>query len=268
VVALVTVPLSVFVAAKIGKRAQPQFISQWSVTGKLNGHIEEMYTGHSLVKVFGRQDESAEVFATHNDKLYGAAFRAQFVSGLIQPAMTFIGNINYVMCGIGTGGVRDPVDGVQAFIQYSRQFSQPITQVASMANLLQSGVASAARVQLLDALEQVRPPRRPCRSIRGAVSFENVRLVRPRPSAHRRPVVVGGAGPDRRDRRPDRQPQDHLQPGHAVLRGHRRSDRAGRRDRRHVRDELREAMGMVLQDTWLFGGTSRTTSPTARTTDP
>ena len=181
IVALVTVPLSVFVAAKIGKRAQPQFIAQWSVTGKLNGHIEEMYTGHSLVKVFGRQEESAEVFATHNEKLYGAAFRAQFVSGLIQPAMTFIGNINYVMIAV-IGGLKVAsgslsIGDIQAFIQYSRQFSQPITQVASMANLLQSGVASAERVfELLDAPEQLPDPATPAvpAQIRGAVSFEGV----------------------------------------------------------------------------------------------
>ena len=159
VIALVTVPITVLVAMKIGKRAQPQFIAQWASTGKLNAHIEEMYTGHALVKVFGRQQQAAEVFEEHNAKLFSAAFRAQFISGCIQPAMFLIGNLNYVLVAV-VGGLRVAagalsIGDVQAFIQYSRQFSQPMSQVASMANLVQSGVASAERVfELLDAPEQ------------------------------------------------------------------------------------------------------------------
>jgi ATP-binding cassette subfamily B multidrug efflux pump len=265
IVALVTVPLSVFVAAKIGKRAQPQFIAQWSVTGKLNGHIEEMYTGHSLVKVFGRQEESAEVFATHNDKLYGAAFRAQFVSGLIQPAMTFIGNINYVMIAV-IGGLKVAsgslsIGDIQAFIQYSRQFSQPITQVASMANLLQSGVASAERVfELLDAPEQLPDPATPAvpAQIRGAVSFEGVsfRYDPDRPliddlSLSVEPgqtvAIVGPTGAGKTTLVNLVMRFYEVTGGRIVLDG---VDTAAM-----SRDELREAMGMVLQDTWLFGGT-------------
>src|SRR5205814_4809436 len=181
VIALVTVPVSVVVTAAIGKRSQPQFIKQWATTGKLNGHIEEMYTGHTLVKVFGRQGEAAQAFTEHNDKLFAASFRAQFISGIIQPAMMFIGNVNYVLVAV-VGGLRVAsgalsLGDVQAFIQYSRQFTQPLTQVASMANLVQSGVASAERVfQLLDAEEQTPdpdPPARPER-VRGRVGFEDV----------------------------------------------------------------------------------------------
>ncbi len=183
VIALVTVPVSVMVAAKLGKRAQPQFVRQWATTGKLNGHIEEMYTGHSLVKTFGRQREAVETFHEHNDKLYEAGFRAQFMSGLIQPAMFFIGNINYVLVAV-VGGLRVATGAislgdVQAFIQYSRQFTQPLTAAASMANLLQSGVASAERVfALLDADEMEPDPvpvpaQRPG-PVRGAVAFEHV----------------------------------------------------------------------------------------------
>jgi ATP-binding cassette subfamily B protein len=95
VIALVTVPLSVFITARIGKRSQPQFVKQWASTGRLNGHIEEMFTGHSVVKIFGRQQEAADTFQEHNDALYASSFRAQFISGLIQPAMMFIGNVNY-----------------------------------------------------------------------------------------------------------------------------------------------------------------------------
>ncbi|RHA44529.1 ABC transporter permease, partial [Cellulomonas rhizosphaerae] len=158
-VALVTVPLSMVVAAVIAKRSKPQFIQQWAVTGSLNAHIEEMYTGHTLVTVFGRQHEAGEVFAERNDKLYDASFKAQFISGTIQPALGFLANLNYVIVAV-VGGLRVAsgtmtLGDVQAFIQYSRQFSQPISQIASMANLLQSGIASAERVfELLDAEEQ------------------------------------------------------------------------------------------------------------------
>src|SRR5215469_15859233 len=180
-IALVTVPASILLVMRIGKRAQPQFIRQWSTTGKLNGHIEENFTGHSLVKVFGRTGASRAVFADHNDRLFSASFRAQFMSGLIQPAMIFIGNLNYVLVAV-VGALRVAsgalsLGDVQAFIQYSRQFSQPLAQVASMANLLQSGVASAERVfALLDADEQEPDPENPVRpvDVRGRVAFEHV----------------------------------------------------------------------------------------------
>src|SRR5437762_5573429 len=140
-----------------------------------------MYTGHTLVKVFGRQHEAAQTFTEHNDALYASSFRAQFISGIIQPAMMFIGNLNYVLVAV-VGGLRVAsgtltLGDVQAFIQYSRQFSQPLTQVASMANLVQSGIASAERVfQLLDAPEQSPDPATPARParVRGKVTFEHV----------------------------------------------------------------------------------------------
>ena len=141
------------------KRSQGMFIEQWRRTGRLNAHIEETFSGHALVKVFGRQHEVEETFAEENDKLYEASFGAQFVSGLIMPTMMFIGNLNYVVIAV-LGGLKVAngsisLGEVQAFIQYSRQFTQPLTQVASMTNLLQSGVASAERVfELLDAEEQ------------------------------------------------------------------------------------------------------------------
>src|SRR5919206_4099689 len=167
-IALITVPVSVWVTTRIGKRSQPQFVSMWGTTGRLNGHIEEMFTGHALVKVFGRQREAMDTFAEQNQRLYESSFRAQFMSGLIQPAMMFIGNVNYVLVAV-VGGLRVAsgslsLGDVQAFIQYSRQFSQPLSQVASMANLVQSGVASAERVfQLLDADEEEPNPASPAR---------------------------------------------------------------------------------------------------------
>ncbi|MFI0911411.1 ABC transporter ATP-binding protein [Streptomyces abikoensis] len=264
-VALVTVPVSIVVATRIGKRAQPQFVAQWKSTGKLNAHIEEMYTGHSLVKVFGRQKESAETFRKENDELYEAGFKAQFISGLIQPAMMFIGNLNYVLVAV-VGGLRVAtgslsIGDVQAFVQYSRQFSQPLTQVASMANLVQSGVASAERVfELLDAEEQSAEPadaRRPDR-VRGEVSFEKVsfRYEPDRPliedlSLTVRPgqtvAIVGPTGAGKTTMVNLLMRFYEVNGGRITLDG---VDVAAM-----SREELRSHIGMVLQDTWLFGGT-------------
>ena len=264
-IALVTIPVSVFAAARIGKRAQPQFIQQWSTTGKLNGHIEEMFTGHSLVKVFGRQQEAMDVFAEHNDKLYNASFRAQFVSGLIQPTMMFIGNLNYVLVAV-IGGLRVAsgdlsIGSVQAFIQYSRQFSQPLTQVASMANLLQSGVASAERVfELLDAEEQSPDPATPARprAIEGRVAFDNVSFrydpdvpliddLSLAAAPGQTVAIVGPTGAGKTTLVNLIMRFYEVDGGRILLDG---VDIATM-----SRDELRDAMGMVLQDTWLFGGT-------------
>jgi len=265
VIALVTVPLSVFVTAAIGKRSQPQFVKQWATTGRLNGHIEEMYTGHTLVKVFGRQREAAQTFTEHNDALFASSFRAQFISGIIQPAMMFIGNLNYVLVAV-VGGLRVAsgalsLGDVQAFIQYSRQFSQPLTQVASMANLLQSGVASAERVfQLLDAQEQAPdpdPPARPER-VRGRVAFEDVsfRYAPDRPliehlSLAAEPgqtvAIVGPTGAGKTTLVNLLMRFYNVTGGRITLDG---VDIAAM-----SREELRANIGMVLQDTWLFGGT-------------
>ena len=162
-IALVTVPLTLVTTALIAKRSQKLFVAQWKHTGELNGQIEETYTGHALVKVFGRQREVEERFRQKNAELYEASFGAQFVSGLIMPAMTFIGNLVYVGIAV-VGGLQVAAGAmqlgdVQAFIQYSRQFTQPLAQLGSMANLLQSGVASAERVfELLDEAEQSADP--------------------------------------------------------------------------------------------------------------
>lgn len=264
-VALVTVPVSVVVATKIGKRAQPQFVAQWKTTGKLNAHIEEMYTGHALVKVFGREKESAEIFRKENEDLFQAGFKAQFISGVIQPAMMFIGNLNYVLVAV-VGGLRVAsgalsIGDVQAFVQYSRQFSQPLTQVASMANLVQSGVASAERVfELLDAEEQSADPAdapKPDR-VRGEVAFEQVSFryepdkpliedlsltVRPGQTV----AIVGPTGAGKTTLVNLLMRFYEVGGGRITLDG---TDIAAM-----SREELRSHIGMVLQDTWLFGGT-------------
>jgi ATP-binding cassette, subfamily B, multidrug efflux pump len=263
-IALVTVPVSVFLVARIGKRAQPQFVRQWSVTGKINGHIEEMYTGHSLVKVFGQGEQAMSTFTEHNDKLFGASYRAQFISGTIQPVMMFVGNLNYVLVAVvgalqvATG--RLSLGGVQAFIQYSRQFSQPLTQVASMANLLQSAVASAERVfALLDADEQAADPAVPVRpgQVRGRVEFrdvtfsyfpdqpliENLSLtVEPGQTV----AIVGPTGAGKTTL------VNLLMRFYEVSGGRILLD--GADITTMTRDDLRSRTGMVLQDAWLFGG--------------
>ncbi|MGX1883840.1 ABC transporter ATP-binding protein [Streptomyces sp. NPDC055287] len=268
-VALVTVPLSVVVAAKVGKRSQPQFVQQWKSTGKLNAHIEEMYSGHALVKVFGRQDESAEAFREQNDALYEAGFRAQFNSGVMQPLMFFVSNLNYVLVAV-VGGLRVAsgalsIGDVQAFIQYSRQFSMPLTQVASMANLVQSGVASAERVfELIDAEEQgpdsaggernVLPSTAP----EGRVALEKVsfRYEADTPLIENLSVavepgqtvaIVGPTGAGKTTL------VNLLMRFYEVTGGRITLDGADIAEM--TREDLRSGIGMVLQDTWLFGGT-------------
>ncbi|MEU3371459.1 ABC transporter ATP-binding protein [Streptomyces sp. NPDC006711] len=264
-VALVTVPLSIVVATRVGKRSQPQFVQQWKSTGKLNAHIEEMYTGHALVKVFGRQQESARAFAEQNDALYEASFKAQFNSGVMQPLMMFVSNLNYVLVAV-VGGLRVAtgslsIGDVQAFIQYSRQFSMPLTQVASMANLVQSGVASAERIfELLDADEQepdTASPERP-EVARGAVALEHVSFryepdkpliedlsltVEPGHTV----AIVGPTGAGKTTL------VNLLMRFYEVTGGRITLD--GVDAARMTREEVRAGIGMVLQDTWLFGGT-------------
>ncbi|MDK0519340.1 ABC transporter ATP-binding protein [Streptomyces sp. ML-6] len=265
-VALVTVPLSVVVATRIGKRSQPQFVEQWRVTGKLNAHIEEMYTGHTLVKVFGRQAESAKDFAEQNEALYEASSKAQFNSGIMQPLMMFMSNLNYVLVAV-VGGLRVAsgalsIGDVQAFIQYSRQFSMPLTQVASMTNLVQSGVASAERIfELLDAEEQDPDPapgkgERPGK-LRGGVSLEKVsfRYDPDKPlienlSLEVEPghtvAIVGPTGAGKTTL------VNLLLRFYEVTGGRIALD--GVDVAKMSRDDLRRSIGMVLQDTWLFGG--------------
>ncbi|MGZ4544600.1 MAG: ABC transporter ATP-binding protein [Blastococcus sp.] len=266
-VALVSIPLSVAVTTRIAKRSQKLFVAQWANTGKLNAHIEEAFTGHELVTVFGRQREVQEQFGQKNEALFKASFGAQFVSGIIMPAMMFIGNLNYVMIAV-VGGLRVATGSlslgdVQAFIQYSRQFTQPLTQVASMANLLQSGVASAERVfQLLDAEEQLPDPVESLvpaeRS--GRVAFEHVsfRYEDDQPliddlSLVAEPghtvAIVGPTGAGKTTLVNLVMRFYELDAGRITLDG---VDITAMR-----REELRSQIGMVLQDTWLFGGTIR-----------
>ena len=265
-VALISVPISMVVTAAVMKRSQGMFVAQWRRTGRLNAHIEETFSGHALVKVYGRQGEAERVFAEENDELFKASFGAQFVSGLIMPIMMFVGNLNYVVIAV-LGGLRVAsgsmsLGDVQAFIQYTRQFTQPLTQVASMINLMQSGVASAERVfELLDApLEQTPSPPAAPEPRLGEVRFEDVSFsyVADRPLieglslvAHpgQTVAIVGPTGAGKTTLVNLVERFYELDGGRITLDG---VDIASM-----PRSALRSQIGMVLQDTWLFAGTIR-----------
>ncbi|GAA4020975.1 ABC transporter ATP-binding protein [Allokutzneria multivorans] len=263
--ALITIPVAIVITRAIAKRAQPHFKKQWATTGELNGHIEEMYTGHALVKLFGRQREAVATFAQHNEKLYKAAFRAQFVSGTTQPAMSFVGNLTYVMVAV-VGGLRVAsgtmsLGDVQAFIQYVHEFNHPITQLAAMTSIVQSGLASVERVfGLLDAEEQRPEPLSPIPlgTVRGRVAFENVSFryspdkpliedlslsVEPGQTV----AIVGPTGAGKSTL------VNLLMRFYEVSGGRITLDGVDIAEAR--RSQVRGNIGMVLQDTWLFGGT-------------
>ncbi|MBY3989116.1 ABC transporter ATP-binding protein [Rhodococcus fascians] len=266
-VALLTIPASFLVTALIAKRSQPHFVAQWKHTGKLNAQIEETYTGHEIVKAFGRQAEVEREFGDRNEKLFQAGFRAQFISGLIMPIIMFLGNINYVVVAV-VGGLRVAsgtlsLGEVQAFIQYSRQFTQPLSQVGAMINLIQSGVASAERIfEVLDADEEdpdVVPASSPTER-RGRVVFDHVSFS----YSPEQPLIqnlsltadpghlvaiVGPTGAGKTTLVNLIMRFYEIDSGRITL--------DGVDTRKMTRDELRSRTGMVLQDTWLFGGTIR-----------
>lgn len=266
-VALVTIPLTLVVTAVIAKRSQKLFVSQWDSTGELNGQIEETFSGHSLVKVYGRQSEVEEKFHHKNHELFRSSFGAQFVSGLIMPAMTFIGNLVFVGIAV-VGGLQVAagviqIGDVQAFIQYSRQFTQPLAQLGSMANMFQSGVASAERVfELLDATEQAPDPEHPesPKDSRGRLVFENVdfsytpekpliRSLNLVAEPGQTIAIVGPTGAGKTTLVNLIMRFYELNAGRITLDGVDTS--------KMTRSDLRSRTGMVLQDTWLFGGTIR-----------
>ncbi|MCL8250175.1 ABC transporter ATP-binding protein/permease [Aeromicrobium fastidiosum] len=266
-VAVVTIPLAFVITKAVTKRSQPEFVKQWTSTGRLNGHIEEVFTGHDVVKVFGRQKEAREEFDQRNDAVFGASFKAQFISGVVQPVMMFVANINYVLVAV-IGGLRVAsgslsIGDVQAFIQYSRQFTQPLTQVAAMIQVLQSGVASAERVFALLDEDEERPDEVDAPfpdPVRGRVVFEDVSfsyspdeplidhldlVAEPGQTV----AIVGPTGAGKTTLTNLVLRFYDLTSGRITLDG---VDIA-----RMDRGPLRQNFGVVLQDTWLFNGTIR-----------
>ncbi|PZM62423.1 ABC transporter ATP-binding protein [Paenibacillus dendritiformis] len=266
-ICLLTLPLSFVVTIVIAKRSQKHFKGQQTSLGELNGHVEEMYTGHKIIKAFGHEEKSVAAFDGINEKLYESGFRAQFISGLIMPLMNFIGNIGYVLiCVVGGVLVTQrsiQIGDIQAFIQYARQFTQPIAQTANIANIIQSTVASAERVfEVLDEAEEV-PEASPAKTIAhpaGQVRFNHVRFgykedavliddmnidVKPGQMV----AIVGPTGAGKTTLI------------NLLMRFYEINDGAITIDGVNItameRGNLRSLFGMVLQDTWLFNGTIR-----------
>jgi len=266
-ISLAIIPLSLLVTMFVVRRSQKYFIAQWDSTGALNGHIEETFTGHNIIEAFNQQDKTIERFDEENERVYEASFKAQFISGIIRPAINFLNNVNYVVICV-VGGIRVAtglitLGGVQAFIQYSRRFTQPVIQVASITNVLQSTVASAERVfELLDEEEEIPDTENPVvlENVKGHVRFEHVYFsyhpdtpliedlnldAQPGQTV----AIVGPTGAGKTTL------VNLLMRFYEIDSGRITIDGVDIRDMR--RDDLRKIFGMVLQDTWLFNGTIR-----------
>ncbi|WP_442954352.1 ABC transporter ATP-binding protein [Paenibacillus sp. MMS18-CY102] len=272
-ITIITLPLSFIAIKMIASRSQRHFAGQQKALGELNGHVEEMYTGHPIVKAFGREQTSIAKFDEVNERLYQSGYRAQFISGIIMPLMGFIGNIGYVLVSVA-GGIlvlhkAITIGDVQAFISYSRQFAMPITQTAQIANIIQSTIASAERVfELLDEEEEVPGAERSvdlqkktaAQGIQGEVRFEHVKFgykadallmddlninVQPGQTI----AIVGPTGAGKTTLINLLMRFYELNGGRITVNGTNITEMS--------RAELRSNFGMVLQDTWLFNGTIR-----------
>lgn len=264
-IAILTVPVSLVLIRFITKRSQPHFVQQQVSLGELNGHVEEMFSGHTVIKAFGAEQKSVETFRTINNKLHGSAWRSQFLSGLMFPIMMFVGNLGYV--GVAVAGGWLAIQGslrigdIQAFLQYLNQFNQPITQTASIANIMQSTAAAAERVfEFLDEPEETPDPAQPIAPgvVEGAVDFEHVVFgylpgttiikdfstnVKP----GQRVAIVGPTGAGKTTI------VNLLMRFYDPDTGEIRIDGAPTEDM--TRSDVRRQFGMVLQESWLFNGT-------------
>ncbi|MBT2648460.1 ABC transporter ATP-binding protein [Bacillus sp. ISL-34] len=262
-ISIVSLPLSIFAIRPILKRSQKYFADQQRKLGQLNGHIEEMYTGHQVVKAFGHEKKASAQFTAVNEELYKAGSKAQFISGIIMPIMFFIGNLSYVLISV-VGGIlvtqrSISIGDIQAFITYSKQFTQPITQTANIANIIQSTVAAAERVfELLDEEEEMKEQTTVnIKRANGAVSFEHVDFgygeemliedmnidVLPGQTV----AIVGPTGAGKTTMINLLMRFYELNGGKIYI--------DGLDTRNMARNDLRKNFGMVLQDTWLFNGT-------------
>ncbi|MCM3293206.1 ABC transporter ATP-binding protein/permease [Paenibacillus sp. MER 180] len=266
-ICMLTLPLSAIVIKMVASRSQKHFMGQQKSLGELNGHVEEMYTGHNIVKAFGHEEKSLEDFNEVNERLYESGWKAQFISGMIMPLMNFIGNIGYVLiCVVGGLLVTKKsieIGDIQAFIQYARQFTQPIAQTANIANVIQSTIASAERVfEVLDEVEEVPEATKPVEIAHpvGQVEFEHVQfgykedeLLITDMNIHVKPgqmiAIVGPTGAGKTTL------INLLMRFYEINGGAIKIDGVDITDME--RSSLRSMFGMVLQDTWLFNGTIR-----------
>lgn len=266
-VALVSLPLMGVIFGVIGPKSQKAFSLQWRKVGRLNARVEESFSGHALVKVFGREDEALGQFKEENEELYQAAFKAQFLSGIMMPAMMFVGNLSYVgiavLGGLMVASGQLRLGDVQAFIQYSQQFTQPLSELGGMAAVVQSGTASAERVfELLDAEEQEPDAQDAPEPVdgEGVISFENVAFAynpeRPlikdlsfKVSPGQTVAIVGPTGAGKTTLVNLIMRFYELDAGRITLDGQNIADLR--------RKDVRGRTGMVLQDPWLFAGSIR-----------
>lgn len=265
-VTLVTLPLTAMVTVFVAKRSQKYFKARQTALGELNGHVEEMYTGHKIVKAFGRENESVGAFNQINQELYDHGWKAQFMSGLMMPLIGFINNVGYVIVAVAGGFLvlRQAIEigDIQAFISYSRRFTQPIRQTANIANVIQSTIASAERVfEILDECEETPDPADAVHAIdviKGDVRFDDVRfgyeednVLIERMNIHAKPgqtvAIVGPTGAGKTTL------VNLLMRFYEIDEGMITIDGFNIRDFR--RGDLRRSFGMVLQDVWLFNGT-------------
>ncbi|WP_066501758.1 ABC transporter ATP-binding protein [Abyssisolibacter fermentans] len=266
-VVVITLPLSIFITKSVAKRSQKYFKSQQKVLGQINGHVEEMYTGHKIVKAFGYEEKSIENFEKFNDELYNSGWKAQFISGIIMPLMRFVNNLGYVFVCIGGGilMIKNSIKlgDIQAFLQYSRNFSQPIVQTANIANIIQSTIASAERVfEILDEIEEIPDSEnnKIAKKLKGEVVFKNVKfgykedvtLIKNMNIDVKQGDTVAIVGPTGAGK---------TTLVNLLMRFYEINDGSITIDGLDIRDfkrgALRSIFGMVLQDTWLFNGTIR-----------
>ena len=267
IVALLTLPISMNFVLVVIKKSQTQFMNQQIELGKLNGHIEEMYAGHQVTQAFNGQARSIKKFKTINNKLYKSAWKSQFLSGVMWPIMDFVGNLGYVGIAVLGGWLaingRLQVGDIQAFIQYMRQFNQPIEQTANIANILQSTAAAAERVfEFLDEPEEAKENKNlvKIKKVKGEIEFNNVtfgynpdKIIINDLSAHIKPgqrvAIVGPTGAGKTTL------VNLLMRFYEINSGTIKIDGIDIREMK--RSDVRQMFGMVLQDTWLFSGTIR-----------
>lgn len=269
-VALISMPISVLIIKLVVSKSQKHFRNQQKYLGLVNGHVEEMYTGHDIIKAFNREEESERVFNEYNDKLCEAAWKSQFISGIMQPATVFIGNLSYVAVCLLGGFLaikgRVSIGNIQAFIQYVRNFNQPVSQIANIMNQFQSAAAAAERIfELIDEEEEVDLDREPVAHIdadnaKGHVSFENVSFgyKKDEPVIRdfsfdakpgQRVAIVGHTGAGKTTIVKLLMRFYELDGGRITIDDTDITDLS--------RENLRELFGMVLQDTWLYNDTIR-----------